>query len=71
MMAPEAIPNRHSPSLILPVENNLAPPSPGSVTSSPVEQTQPQPKEQQTTYNDKYVVVYDFAGVGMYGLFRR
>ncbi|KAG6001606.1 hypothetical protein E4U21_004009 [Claviceps maximensis] len=76
MVVPEDIAHRHSPSLILPAclenqrQHHLAPPSPASGPSSPVEQSQaqingpPSPnKKQQATYNDKYVVVYDFAGV--------
>lgn len=69
-MAPDAADDRHRPSLSLPVENHLAPPSPTHQAASPAKQTEaghswsPLAKDQQT-YNDKYVVVYDFSGVGM------
>ncbi|KAG6034588.1 hypothetical protein E4U40_003656 [Claviceps sp. LM458 group G5] len=70
-MALQTTRHRQRPSLCPPVDTHLAPPSPtctASPIASPIEQPQAQidgsslSKEEQT-YNDKYVVVYDFAGV--------
>ncbi|KAG5926749.1 hypothetical protein E4U42_002985 [Claviceps africana] len=69
MTAPDAIHRRHSPSLILPDGHHLAPSPPAcGASASAVEETQaqvdgPPPSTEEQTYNDKYVVVYDFAGL--------